>query len=164
MPPSPRSVALSPHPLSLREIPGELTRTSLTLRAGLTFDDYQRIANILTLIEGAVQFWWGDLLNHAEAALGEQYAQLVDEKAARTLSNYAWVASKIEPARRRERLSWSHHAEVAVFEPTTQDDWLKQAEEGQWTRAKLRAAIKGTVEKVECECPTCGDRHSPHKP
>jgi len=148
---------MASHALALSEIPGQLTRTSLTLRAGLTFEDYQRIANGLTLIEGAVQWWWGDLLISAEATLGEQYAQLVDEKAARTLSNYAWVASKLDPPRRREALSWSHHAEVAALEPKTQDDWLKQAEDEQWTRAKLRAAIKGEEDAnpKEYVCPEC---------
>jgi len=143
----------------LPDVPGKVTRTSLILSAGLTFDDYQHLAHTLTLLEGACAWWWGDLLTQAEAALGEQYAQLVEEKAARTLSNYAWVASKFPPARRREALSWSHHAEVAKLDPPDQDRWLEQAEAEGWTRAKLRAQVRGagSKEPKEYRCPECGN-------
>ena len=144
--------------LMLPDVPGQVTRTSLTLRSGLAFEEYERIATLLTSIEGACAWWLGDLLTQAEQEFGEQYAQLVEEKAARTLSNYAWVASKFPPARRREALSWSHHAEVAKLDPPDQDRWLEQAEAEGWTRAKLRAHVRGagSKEPKEYRCPQCG--------
>jgi hypothetical protein len=39
----------------------------------------------------------------------------------------AWVADKFHLSRRRDKLSWSHHEEVAKFEPEVQDAWLDLA-------------------------------------
>lgn len=46
-----------------------------------------------------------------------------------TLMNMVYVASRIDVERRRERLSWSHHAEVAATEREQQEHWLDRAEE-----------------------------------
>ena len=45
-----------------------------------------------------------------------------------------WVAHKFEISRRRENLSFSHHAEVTALEPAEQDDWLDRAEAEKWAR------------------------------
>jgi hypothetical protein len=36
----------------------------------------------------------------------------------------------VELSRRRDKLTWSHHLEVAPLEPATQVEWLDRAEEG----------------------------------
>ena len=41
-----------------------------------------------------------------------------------TLMNMVYVATRFESGRRRERLSWSHHAELAALEPPEQEEWL----------------------------------------
>ena len=53
-----------------------------------------------------------------------------------------YVASKIEPGRRREQLSWSHHAELAALEPADQDRWLDQAVSARLSVRSLRQAIR----------------------
>ena len=40
---------------------------------------------------------------------------------------FGWVAGQIEPSRRRDTLSWSHHSEVAALEPKVQDHLLDLA-------------------------------------
>ena len=59
-----------------------------------------------------------------------------------TLRNYAWVARRFPPARRRELLSFQHHAEVASLETDEQDGWLDLAETGRWSRNELRRRVR----------------------
>lgn len=70
---------------------------------------------------------------------GEMYSQALGEtgKEYETLAHAVWVAGQFETWRRRQNLSWSHHAEVASLEPAEQDYWLDRAETEGWTRAQL---------------------------
>ncbi len=52
------------------------------------------------------------------------------------------VCRRIEPSRRREVLSWSHHREVAALEPEDADALLDKAEAEGWTRQELRRQAK----------------------
>lgn len=76
------------------------------------------------------QWWVGDWLNYGERAYGEKYAQAMDVTGLEydTLSSYRWVAAEIEPCLRKQKLSWSHHKEVAALEPAEQAEWLDRAE------------------------------------
>lgn len=60
---------------------------------------------------------------------GEKYAQAIDVTGYEygTLQNFGWVAGRIETSRRRDVLSWSHHAEVAALEPSEQDCLIRGA-------------------------------------
>lgn len=82
-----------------------------------------------------------------------------------TLRNYAWVARSFAPGRRRERLSFGHHAEVAALAAVEQDLWLRRAEARGWSRNELRrqvserriarrAASRGPAVVVRVEVPS----------
>ena len=60
----------------------------------------------------------------------ETYAQAVDltGRDYGSLANMTYVAKQVDFSRRREKLSWSHHQEVAPLEPDEQDTWLELAE------------------------------------
>ena len=58
-----------------------------------------------------------------------------------TLKNRASVARRIDPARRRDDLSWSHHAEVAGLEPVEGDAALAEAALYSWSVDRLRGAL-----------------------
>jgi hypothetical protein len=77
---------------------------------------------VLGEIGRACQWWIGDWLNYGERAYGEKYAQGMAATGyeLQTLTNMAWVAARVEISRRREILSWSHHAEVAALESDEQ--------------------------------------------
>jgi hypothetical protein len=92
-----------------------------------------------------VGWWIGDWLRFGNAAYGERYrpATRITGYDRQTLMNLVYVASRIEPERRRERLSWSHHSEVAAFEPADQDGWLDRAERDRLSVRCLREAIRG---------------------
>jgi hypothetical protein len=119
-----------------------LTKTGAEFADDLTFDECMKIGADLLQIPDSCPWWVGDYLNMVERKHGEKYAQLVSEKSAKTLMNLASVASRFENSRRREILSFAHHAEVAYMEPAEQDILLAKAEENDWTRAQLREAKK----------------------
>lgn len=59
-----------------------------------------------------------------------------------TLKNLAWVASRFATSRRRDALSWSHHAEVAAMEPADADRLLELAERDGLSQKGLREAVQ----------------------
>ena len=80
----------------------------------------------------ALQWWWSDILAYGEKEYGKTYKKAVDESKFEyeTLRGLKYVSQSIELFRRRNFLSWSHHAEVAALEPDEQDFWLERAERG----------------------------------
>lgn len=92
------------------------------------------------LIEWAL----ADAINFGEAAYGELYAQWVEETGLtkRTLANIASVGRRIESSRRREHVSFAHHAEVAYLPVPDQESLLEAAESRGWTRYDLRDAVR----------------------
>lgn len=153
-------------------IPGAMTQTALYLPSTLSYEQWARTGAILRYLERGVQWWLGDWWRFGERAYGEMASQEAQDnvyemtgRAYKTVANAAWVASRIETSRRRESLSWSHHAEVAsIDDPAEQDAWLDRAEAEGWTRAELRQALHGEADVVELEsgdgevCEHCGRR------
>src|SRR5690606_10905108 len=83
--------------------------------------------------------WW----LYGERRYGEACSQAAEVGyATQTLYNAASIASRIEISRRRENLSFSHHAEVAYLERDEQETLLDKAEENGWTRNDLRQAVR----------------------
>lgn len=114
----------------LLEIPGcEFTPVSLTLPADLSFDHWERIGRQLQLADMAVQWWIGDWLVYGEHKWREKYAQAIEltGKREQTLINYHNVAKSIESNRRRVKLSFSIHAEVASLDEDDQERILAKA-------------------------------------
>ena len=144
-------------------LPGVVTPVSLTLPPHLPWADYPRTGQLLGRIGRGVQFWIGDFLVQGQRMYGEKFAQGAEalEYDAKTLTNLAWVAERVAPARRRETLSFAHHAEVAALEPKEQETWLARAEKEGWTRHQLRKALKGEQAPEEtpepCQIHRCKD-------
>lgn len=109
-----------------------------------SFKDWSTAGAFLRYAEGAVQWWVGDWLNYGERQWGEMYAQAIDSTGFeyQTLRKAKYVAAKIELFRRRNKLSWSHHKEVADLEPDDQDSLLQQAEANDWSTRDLREKVK----------------------
>lgn len=141
-------------------LPGSISETALNLPAGLSFAEWEQAGEKLGRIGRACQWWIGDWLNYGERAYGEKYAQAIEVTGyeEKTLRNLAWVASHVEMSRRRDILSWRHHAEVAALSPPDQEGNLEQAEAEGWSVAELRKQIKGEVPDDAERCPTCGHR------
>ncbi|MDQ6778590.1 MAG: hypothetical protein M3071_20735 [Actinomycetota bacterium] len=76
-----------------------------------------------------VGWWLGDWLRYGNARFGERYSRAarITGYDTQTLMNMTYVASRFDVSRRRENLSWSHHAELAALPPGDQDYWLERA-------------------------------------
>lgn len=137
-------IELNPMGLSL---PGSVLPTGLMLPDGLPFDDWQRVGELLKSVERSVLWWVGDWLNYGERCYGETYSQALEatDYSYQSIRDAKWVAGKFELSRRRDKLSWSHHREVAALEPPAADELLTDAEREGWTRDELRKRIKGHV-------------------
>jgi len=105
--------------------------TSVAWRAdqGLDLAEWIRQGKRLGVIGRGAAWWVGDWVNYGNETFGEKYtrAARVTGYDVQSLMNMAYVASRFEISRRRETLSWSHHAEVAPLAPEHQDQWLSVA-------------------------------------
>jgi hypothetical protein len=61
---------------------------------------------------------------------------------AHTLMNMAYVASRFETSGRREKLSFSHHAELAALPRDEQERWLDRAEFEGLSSRRIRAELR----------------------
>jgi N6-adenosine-specific RNA methylase IME4 len=112
---------------------------------------WQDTGRLLGRIGRACQWWIGDWLNYGERRYGEKYSQGVEATGLeyQTLANFAWVARRVEPSRRREDLSWGHHAEIAALEPGEQDRLLEQAVAEELSVRELRRARRPAPGPIE---------------
>jgi hypothetical protein len=123
---------------------GVLTDVSWRPHSDLSFADWVEHGRRLGLVGRSAGWWIGDWLNFGNAAYGERYvrAARITGYDVQTLMNMTYVASRIEPDRRRERLSWSHHAEVAALDVPAQERWLERAEQDRLAVRCLREEIR----------------------
>jgi hypothetical protein len=80
---------------------------------------------------------------YGESAYTGRYREAIEKTSLdyQTLRNYAWVARRFPMSRRRDTLSFGHHAEVAALQGPEQDYWLRKAEELRWSRNQLRREV-----------------------
>jgi hypothetical protein len=100
------------------EAPEKLDRPGW-LAAGTSLAEFGRVSN-----------WWvGDWIRYGNTRWGEKYVEAARLTGldAKTLRNIAYVASRFDLSRRRDKLTWTHHAEVAALLPEQQEDWLDRA-------------------------------------
>jgi hypothetical protein len=94
---------------------------------------------------GRYSRWWvGDWLLYAHRQWGERYKQAsrVTGYDYGTLRNIVSLAQKFELSRRRDNLSWGHHADVASLPREEQDLWLDRASELGLSREDLRVELR----------------------
>jgi hypothetical protein len=121
-----------------------LTATTWNAHETISFPEWIEHGRRLGRMGRGIGWWIGDWLRFGNAAYGERYAPAVRATGydRQSLMNMVYVASSIEPERRREDLSWSHHAEIAALEPDEQDRWLERAERDRLSVRCLREAIR----------------------
>ncbi|MFC4534485.1 LmbU family transcriptional regulator [Sphaerisporangium dianthi] len=119
-------------------------RTSLSLPPRLSLNEWQRLGRQIFVISDSSAWWLGDWLIYGQATFPNRYKRAIAETSLdyQTLRNYAWVARRVTAARRRDKLSFQHHAEVASLPEDKQDEWLSQAEKHGWSRNELRKRIR----------------------
>jgi hypothetical protein len=130
--------------IGIASLPGELTLTSYRPPDGLTFEQWEEIGRTLSSIGKAVQWWIGDWIRYGEREYGEKYTQALDETGYdyQTLRNMVYVAERVDLSRRRDNLSWTHHAEIASLPPEQQEVWLNRAQSKELSTRELRASLR----------------------
>jgi hypothetical protein len=121
-----------------------LSDVSWRAAENMSFSDWLESGRRLGLMGRSAGWWIGDWLNYGNHAFGERYvrASRITGYDSQTLMNMAYVASRFDVSRRREKLSWSHHAEIAALELEEQEDWLTRAETDRLSVRCLREGVR----------------------
>lgn len=148
-------------------------------RGSIELVDWIRVGERFGSVSRGHQWWIGDWLNYGNERWGEKYAEAgrITGYDPGTLRNIAWVASQFEdPSRRRDKLSWSHHAVLAssTFDDGERERWLQRSIDDRLSVADLRLEINALrkrarssadssiAEEAQSEssiaCPQCGFR------
>jgi hypothetical protein len=122
-------------------------RTGLELPPYLTYDAWQSVGRQLSVIADTSAWWLGDWLVFGQEHYPGRYGDAIEKTCLdyQTLRNYAWVARRFSLSRRRDKLSFAHHAEVAALPEHEQDYWLRMAEHDQWSRNLLRRELRASL-------------------
>ncbi|MCA1679278.1 MAG: LmbU family transcriptional regulator, partial [Actinobacteria bacterium] len=149
--------ARSTGPLSNRELPSAgpgygrcrlsgaaVRRTGISFDARLPYEEWREFGGRIAMRASASLWWLGDWLRFGQEAYGRRYKEGVALTGLdyQTLRNYAVVARRFELSRRRDKLSFQHHAEVCALDDVEQDRWLDRAERGGWSRNELRRRLR----------------------
>jgi hypothetical protein len=116
----------------------------LRLPGRLTFDQWCEVGRRVGIRANASTWWLGDWLLYGERSYGSRYAHAakVTGLDQQTLRNHATVARRFRSSRRREELSFEHHAEVCLLADGEQETWLDRAVAGGWSRNELRRRLR----------------------
>jgi hypothetical protein len=120
------------------------TRVGLQFPRELPFEVWEEAGPKLFRIVDSSAWCLGDWLVYGQDKYDDRYRRAIDEAGLdyQTLRNYAWIARKFAISRRRENLSFQHHAEVASLDDAAQDMWLDRAVEFGWSRNQLRKQVR----------------------
>ncbi|WP_233621688.1 LmbU family transcriptional regulator [Amycolatopsis sp. WAC 04182] len=123
-----------------------ISRLGLRIPPSLTYGDWERAGLQLSRIFDSSAWCLGDWLVCGQENYADRYVRAIDAAGLdyQTLRNYAWVTRRFRLERRRELLSFQHHAEVAALDAAEQDHWLDRAEKERWSRNELRRRLRGT--------------------
>jgi hypothetical protein len=120
------------------------TRTALFLKPGMAFETWRDVGAQVGSLNDASTWWIGDWLAYGVKTYPDRYRTAIEATGFgyQTLRNYAWVAGRFPPPRRRPGLSFGHHADVAALDEVDQETWLLRATLNAWTRAELRRQLR----------------------
>jgi hypothetical protein len=148
-----------------------LNAVSWAPRRDLELAEWSAIGRHLGRMVRASQWWLGDWIRYGNAKFGERYTRAVNLTGydVQSLMIMVHVAARFEIFRRRNDVSWSHHAALASLEPGEQDRWLEECHKHKLSVADLRVALRGhgagprrtatartSPPTVALRCPHCG--------
>ncbi|MGP0101758.1 MAG: hypothetical protein ACLPUT_09090 [Solirubrobacteraceae bacterium] len=150
--PQPGQPVSSAHPAA------ELTRVGWTPSTDIGLDEWSAVGRRFGEIGRCSQWWLGDWIHYGNARFGERYSRAVKLTGydAQSLMNMVYVASRFEIYRRRENLSWSHHAAVAALDVADQEHWLSRASADKLSVADLRVELR-SARRAGAELADAGD-------
>ncbi|MBD0672382.1 hypothetical protein BU198_17125 [Streptomyces sp. CBMA156] len=121
-----------------------MTKVGLRVPGSVSFEDWERAGVGLARMADSSAWCLGDWVLFGRNRFPDRYRWAMEAAGLdyQTIRNYVWVARRFEPPRRREGLSFGHHAEVAALTDGEQDLWMALAEYHQWSRNRLRSEIR----------------------
>jgi hypothetical protein len=121
------------------------TRVGARFDPLLPFEAWKALGGRLGLYSNATAWWLGDWLAFGRMKYGRRYKEAIAATGLdyQTLRNYAMVARRFEVSRRRDNLTFQHHAAVCALPDAEQDRWLDAAGAGGWSRNELRRRMRG---------------------
>jgi hypothetical protein len=124
-----------------------MPKRGLVLPRQLVYEQWLRIGRQLAEVSSSSAWCLGDWLAYGEDTYSGRYRDAIEQTSLdyQTLRNYAWVAGRFMLSRRRDGLSFAHHAEVAGLSEHEQDFWLGKAEKFSWSRNKLRQEVRASL-------------------
>jgi hypothetical protein len=124
-----------------------LPRLGLVFPRRLPFEAWLGVGAQLSAVATSSAWCLGDWLIYGRAAYGSRYREAIERTGLdyQTLRNYAWVAGQFELSRRRDTLSFGHHAELAALPGPEQDFWLRKAQEFGWSTMRLRQEVRASL-------------------
>jgi hypothetical protein len=124
-----------------------MPRMGIDFPRNLSYERWLDIGLQLAALSASSAWCLGDWLVHGEHTYSGRYRDAIERTSLdyKTLRNYAWVARSFPLSRRRDTLSFAHHAEVAGLPAHEQDFWLRKAEEFSWSRNRLRQELRDSM-------------------
>jgi hypothetical protein len=128
-----------------------LTPTGLAVEGEPDRPEWEECGRRLRALEKGLQWCIGDWLRYGENRSWNDIgmAAIIVGVEKQTVKNATWVASVFDSSRRRDELSFSHHAEVAPLPVEQQDellDWceeqLQQGSPNPRSRSELRERVR----------------------
>ncbi len=112
----------------------------------LTVEEWQSYGTRLAAVSRSTNWWLGDWVRFGQRRYDLTYrdATRITAYDEQTLMNFAYVAGRYDLSRRRETLSWSHHAELAALTLDEQELWLDRAAVERLSVRRLRTALRQT--------------------
>ena len=126
----------------------KVQKSGMVFPQNLPERSWEQIGTNLRELANSSAWWLADWLIYGETTYGwRRYKEAIERTGLdyQTLRNYAWVARRFEHHRRRDSLSFAHHAEVTRLSPPEQDYWLRKAEQQKWSRNELRRAVRASL-------------------
>lgn len=137
---------------ALATVPADQPELGLILPDDLTVERWEAIGWALTRADMVIQWRLADwyvfgetMFDPDEPGRANRAAALIGVDA-QTLKNYAVVARKFPPERRRADLSWSHHRVVSTLEVAEQDRLLDLAASEGWSTRRLEHELAPSAE------------------
>jgi hypothetical protein len=113
----------------------------------LALDGWKALGATIAAHSDATTWWLGDWLAFGRLKYGRRYKEGIALTGLdyQTLRNYAAVARRFELSRRRDNLSFQHHAEVCALTDDEQTFWLDLAEQQRWSKTELRRRTRAAA-------------------
>ena len=123
------------------------SRTGMRFDPLMPIDDWKTVGARIAFYSQATAWWLGDWLLFGKMKYGHRYKEGIALTGLdyQTLRNYALVARRFELSRRRDNLSFQHHAEVCALQNDVQDQWLDLAADARWSKMELRRRLRAAA-------------------